>query len=37
MQFLPFNPKGYGITPALKSGMTGIRQRIVDAVGEAVS
>ena len=37
MQFLPFNPKGYGITPALKAGMSGIRQRIVDAVGEAAT
>lgn len=37
MQFLPFNPKGYGITPALKSGMGGIRQRIVDAVTEAAT
>lgn len=37
MQFLPFNPKGYGITPALKAGMTGIRQRIADAVGKAAT
>lgn len=37
MQFLPFNPKGYGITPALKAGMSGIRQRIADAVGEAAT
>jgi len=37
MQFLPFNPKGYSVTPALKAGMSGIRQRIVDAVGQAAT
>jgi hypothetical protein len=32
MQFLPFNPRGYALTPATRASMEGIRQRIVDAV-----
>lgn len=35
MQFLPHNPRGYALTPALRSSMGGIRQRIVDAVVKA--
>jgi hypothetical protein len=38
MQFLPFvGTRGYALTPAIRSGMAGIRQRILDAVFEEVS
>ena len=36
-QFLPHNARGYGLTPAMRRSMAGIRQRIVDAVIKAVT
>lgn len=37
MQFLPSNPRGYAITPAMRHSMAGIRQRILDAVFDEVT
>lgn len=37
MQFLPWNPRGYALVPAMRSSMAGIRQRIVDAIFDEVS
>lgn len=37
MQFLPFNPRGYALVPAMRVSMAGIRQRISDAVAKVVS
>jgi hypothetical protein len=36
-QFLPHNARGYSLTPAMRRSMAGIRQRIVDAVIQAVT
>jgi hypothetical protein len=37
-QFLPFTgTRGYALMPAMRRGLTGVRQRILDAVFEEVS
>jgi len=36
-QFLPYNSRGYAITPATRRSMAGIRNRIVEAVVRAVA